>query len=228
MSSAPVSVDSVDPAPADGAGRGRSDVSSAPSPVSLLASRVKALVRDGEDSGARDAFSELVGLEQRRASRLAYYYLRDAGDADEAVQDAFVKAYVHIDRYQDERPFEVWFTRILVNGCLDRRKARARRQRWLLPLGDRDLETPPAADRSEAPPNPEQSLLNRERSRQVSSAIDRLPDRQRTVLLLYHHEERSTREVAEVTGLSEATVRVHLHRALRRLRTILEGHRETR
>src|SRR4249920_1062086 len=81
---------------------------------------------------ARDRFGELVALHQRRASRIAYQYLRDASDADEAVQDAFLKVFSHISSYREAWPFEVWFTRILINGCLDRRKARVRRERWLV------------------------------------------------------------------------------------------------
>ena len=71
---------------------------------------------------------------QRRASRIAFHYLRDAAEADEAVQDAFVKAYSHLSTFREELPFEVWFTRILINGCLDRIKARTRRERWLVPM----------------------------------------------------------------------------------------------
>ena len=57
--------------------------------------------------------------------RIAYQYLHDAADADEAVQDAFSRCSAHIGSYREAWPFEVWFTRILINGCLDRRKARA-------------------------------------------------------------------------------------------------------
>ena len=57
-----------------------------------------------------------------------------AAEADEAVQDAFVKAYAHLDSFREELPFEVWFTRILINGCLDRIKARTRRARWFAPM----------------------------------------------------------------------------------------------
>ena len=81
---------------------------------------------------ARERFGELVAIHQRRASRIAYQYLRDAAEADEAVQDAFVKVFSHITSYREAWPFEVWFTRILINGCLDRRKARARRDRWFV------------------------------------------------------------------------------------------------
>src|SRR5262249_59121070 len=73
-----------------------------------------------------------VAVDQRRATGIAYQYLRGGSEADEAVQDAFVKAFSHIGSYRETWPFEVWFTRILINGCLDRRKARSRRDRWFV------------------------------------------------------------------------------------------------
>src|SRR5262245_23472315 len=110
-----------------------------PQPASLsrdseIAANVKALVLSGDREAARERFAELVARQQRRAVRIAFNYLRDAHDADEAVQDAFLKVFTHITSYREEFPFEVWFTRILVNGCLDLRKARARRLRWALPM----------------------------------------------------------------------------------------------
>ena len=81
-------------------------------------------------------FEGLVVAHQRRALRIAFQYLRDAAEADEAVQDAFVKVFSHIGSYREAWPFEVWFTRILINGCLDRRKARVRRDRWIVPADD--------------------------------------------------------------------------------------------
>ena len=99
---------------------------------SLLAVEIRGLVERGEMDEARDRFGELVALHQRRASRIAYQYLRDASEADEAVQDAFLKVFSHISSYREAWPFEVWFTRILINGCLDRRKARGRRDRWFV------------------------------------------------------------------------------------------------
>ena len=101
---------------------------------------IRELVERGALDEARERFALLVAAHQRRASRIAFQYLRDGAEADEAVQDAFVKVFSHIASYQEAWPFEVWFTRILINGCLDRRKARARRERWLVPAteaGDR-------------------------------------------------------------------------------------------
>src|SRR5262245_52792037 len=129
---APVDVAGSEPAgePSGRSRRGRAPAASPLSDDSRLAVEIRGLVERGEMDEARDRFSGLVTLHQRRASRIAYQYLRDASEADEAVQDAFVKVFSHITDYREAWPFEVWFTRILINGCLDRRKARMRRDRW--------------------------------------------------------------------------------------------------
>jgi RNA polymerase sigma-70 factor (ECF subfamily) len=199
------------------------------------ASAVKALQAGGQLDTARERYAELVARHQRRASRIAYHYLRDSAEADEAVQDAFVKAYQHLGSFREELPFDVWFTRILINGCLDRIKARTRRERWLLPMSgkpgsrsagvpagdggpsDRDLTERVAAGGL----SPEQALLGRERRREIAEALSKLPERQRSVFVLSHVEGRTSREVSALTGLNESTVRVHLFRAIRKLRTLL-------
>src|SRR6186713_691044 len=122
----------------------------APEAETALAASVQSLVAAGDHAAARDLFSQIVARQQRRASRIAWHYLRDAADADEAVQDAFVKAYTHIASFQPNLSFEIWFTRILINGCLDRQKARTRRSRWMLPvsdMADRDQDTIARASR---------------------------------------------------------------------------------
>src|SRR5204863_1705315 len=99
---------------------------------SKLAVEIRGLMDAGNMDDARDRFGDLVAMHQRRATRIAYQYLRDAAEADEAVQDAFVKVFSHLTSYREAWPFEVWFTRILINGCLDRRKAKTRRDRWMV------------------------------------------------------------------------------------------------
>ena len=86
----------------------------------------------GQREAAAERFGDLVAVWQRRALRLAYHYLGNAADADDAVQDAFVKVFGHMTSYRADLPFDAWFTRILVNACLDRAKARTRARRWLL------------------------------------------------------------------------------------------------
>jgi RNA polymerase sigma-70 factor (ECF subfamily) len=186
------------------------------------ASAVKAAQAEGRHADARERYAELVGRHQRRAARIAFHYVRDAAEADEAVQDAFMKAYSHLSSFREELPFEVWFTRILINGCLDRIKARTRRERWMAPMpegpgGERDF-----AERSPGSgPSPEEQLLGRERRRKLAEALAKLPDRQRSVFMLSHFEGCTSREVSAMTGLNESTVRVHLFRAIRKLRTLV-------
>lgn len=194
-----------------------------------VAAAIKALVAGHRLDEARLRYDEVVSRHQRRASRIALHYLRDAADADEAVQDAFVKAFTHIGSYKDEWPFEVWFTRILINGCLDRLKARRRRDRWIVPMiesggGERELtEIMPARG-----PSPEDTMLLNERRRRLADALAGLPDRQRTIFMLSHYEGLSSKEVSAMTGLNESTVRVHLFRAIRKLRGLLASGEKTK
>jgi RNA polymerase sigma-70 factor (ECF subfamily) len=192
---------------------------------SRVAVDIRALQAEGRLDDARERYGELITRHQRRAARIAFHYLRDVADVDEAVQDAFLKAYLHLGTFREELPFEVWFTRILVNGCLDRLKARRRRDRWMAPpmLDPDGNERDPAEYLPSSGPSPEAQLLAGERQRQLGAALTQLPERQRLVFVLSHFEGRSSREVSQVTGLNESTVRVHLFRAVRRLRTLLTG-----
>jgi RNA polymerase sigma-70 factor (ECF subfamily) len=189
---------------------------------SQLAGEIKGLVTGGERDAARERYGELVAHQQRRAVRIAYQYLRDAHDADEAVQDAFIKVFTHITSYREDLPFEVWFTRILVNACLDLRKSRSRRLRWAVPMSSNHDIAP--NDPVTLEPTPEQRLVSKERANEITAAVESLPDRQRTVFTLCHLAEQTTAEVSQALGVSEATVRVHLFRAIRKLRRLLERH----
>jgi RNA polymerase sigma-70 factor, ECF subfamily len=137
-----------------------------------LAVEIRELVERGEMDDARERFAGLVAVHQRRAIRIAFQYLRDSAEADEAVQDAFVKVFTHIGSYREAWPFEVWFTRILINGCLDRRKARARRDRWFVAAEDHaphDPVTETVGGTTE--PDPEERLLARERHGKLAATM---------------------------------------------------------
>ena len=184
-----------------------------------LAAEIKRLLADDQGARAAERFCEIVDRQQRRASRIAYHYLRDPAEVDEVVQDAFLKAFLHLPSFREDLFFELWFTRILVNTCLDRLKARTRRARWLVQSEPREgmADNGPASHE----PSPEAALLAAERRAQLESAVDRLPVRQRTAVILSHFEGRPAREVSAIMGLSESTVRVHLFRAVRKLRGFL-------
>jgi RNA polymerase sigma-70 factor (ECF subfamily) len=130
--------------------------------------------------------------------------------------------FTHITTYREHLPFEVWFTRILVNACLDLRKARARRLRWVLPIERPHAPDEAAREMPDRDRTAEDKLVARARIKEIAAAVDQLPDRQRTVFVLCHFGDQTTSQVSAALGLSEATVRVHLFRAVRKLRRLLE------
>ena len=188
-----------------------------------LAGEVKRLLAADRREEAAERFGTIVDRQQRRAARIAYHYLRDPAEVDEVVQDAFLKAFTHLPSFREDLFFELWFTRILVNACLDRLKARGRRARWMVPVETREGMLPEGPPTRE--PSPEAALLAKELRTRLEEAIDRLPLRQRTAMILSHLEDRPAREVGAIMGLNESTVRVHLFRAVRKLRDVLD--RET-
>lgn len=183
-----------------------------------LALAVQLAVARGDREAAADAYEGVVARLQRRASRLAYWYLRNADEADEAVQETFLKVFERIAQYRPELAFEAWFLRSLVNGCLDRMKAAQRRGRWLVSPAGAEVLAERVASRE---PSPERRVLDGERQTALAEAIRQLPERQRAVVLLSQLDERSHAEIGALIGLNESTVRVHLFRALRRLRAVL-------
>jgi len=186
--------------------------------ASAVAAAVKGLLETGRREEAGERFGDLVGMWQRRALRLAYYYLGNAADADEAVQDAFVKVHIHMTSFRTDLPFDAWFTRILVNTCLDRLKSRKRTPGASAGdvLAADALDTVPSQDAS-----PERRLVAASAWREVAAAVRELPARQREAFVLCHLEEASPRDAAEILGMTAATLRVHLFRALRKLRRVL-------
>lgn len=191
---------------------------------SRIADAVSALVARGDRIAAGERFEEIVERHQRRAARIAYYYLRDPAEVDEAVQDAFLKAFLNIQSFRERPFFELWLTRILVNTCLDRLKSRRRHDRWIVSADDdiRDgRHREGLAGRPAQGLSPEATLLDAERRAELLAAVDRLPARQRAVVILSQFEGHPTRDVAAMLELTEATVRVHFFRAIRSLRRIL-------
>ena len=175
--------------------------------------------------GDERAFDLLVTRWQGRAYRLAWSILRDVEDARDVSQDAFVRLYQTAGGFREQARFSTWFYRILVNLCLDHRR---RGRWWRGVLGWGHGGTPGQADEIERVPAPDDDAARRAEDAQAVSrlwrAVDALAPRQRATVLLHVQEGLATSEIAAVLGCSDATVRVHLHRAVATLRkTLKEG-----
>ena len=188
---------------------------------SRIASEIKQLLNSGKHQEARGRFEDIIAIHQNRITRIAYYYLREPAEVDEVVQDTFFKAFIHLPTFQDELYFSLWLSRIAVNGCLDRLKAQSRRRRWVVPTNDHIdelIRREPASA-----PSAEQTFLANERRDELLAAVEQLPERQRSIVILNQFEEYSTKDVSNMLNIAESTVRVHLFRAIRSLRTLIRN-----
>jgi RNA polymerase sigma-70 factor (ECF subfamily) len=164
------------------------------------------------------AFDLLVSRYQARAYRIAWSIVRDADEARDLSQEAFLRLYERAGRFEGRARFSTWFYRLLVNVCLDHRR---RHQWWRRVLGSGRADEPdtrPALEEHPASdPPPDEDAARKETMTRVWAEVERLSPQQRAVVRLQLDGLR-TAEIAEVLDCSEATARVHLHRAMTALR----------
>ena len=173
--------------------------------------------------GDREAFRVLVERYQGRAQALALRVLRDEEMARDAVQEAFLKAYIALDRFQGRSSFYTWFYRLLMNQCLDaRRRDRSERHVAYEEGGVSEaLREGVEAGSSWASEGAAAPALRRQLGQRIGEAIDRLPEGARETLWLREVEELSYAEIARILDVPKGTVMSRLHNARQRLRELL-------
>jgi RNA polymerase sigma-70 factor (ECF subfamily) len=181
---------------------------SAPEPQDA-ASRAVLRVRAGD----REAFGELMALTEQRVLRLAWRMLGDREQARDAAQEAFLRAYRSLGGFRVGEHFPAWMARIAVNVCLDHLRRR----------GPVHLELQEAPGPAEAGTCPEEALLQRERRDLVRRSLERLPQGERSALVLRDLEGYGTEEAARLLGVKPATVRSQACLARRRILAFLKG-----
>ncbi len=174
------------------------------------------LTRGGDAAAAR----VLTTRHNQRLFRTAFSILKDRAEAEEAVQDAYLKALAALDSFQGQSAFSTWLTRIAVNEALGRRRSRERRRRHLENRGVsliEDYREALMSDARDAPPA-DDALIRQQMAGLLEGAITRLPEPFRTVFVLREVNELSVEETAEALGIQAQTVKTRLFRARRRLR----------
>ena len=161
-------------------------------------------VRQGESA----LFEILMRRYNQRLYRVARTILKDDAEAEDVMQDAYVRAYQHLDQFAGRALFSTWLTRIAVHEALSRLSKRGRNQQ----LDDTDLDGEISMNMAETSPDPEQSASQAELSQLLEETLLELPEQYRTVVMLRDVEGLSTAETASALDLTEENVKIRLHR----------------
>jgi RNA polymerase sigma-70 factor (ECF subfamily) len=165
--------------------------------------------------GDAAAYEEIVQTYQGIAFRVAYVIAGSAADAEEAAQDAFVKAYRALGRFRPGAPFRPWLLRIVANEARNRRRSAVRRESLA-------LRTAAEQASGDAAPSPEAAVLVAEQRETLLRALEGLRDDDREVISCRYLLDLSEEETATALGLRRGTVKSRTSRALARLRDQLE------
>jgi RNA polymerase sigma-70 factor, ECF subfamily len=168
-------------------------------------------------SGDRAAFGVLVKAYQRKAYAAAYSLTRNREDALELSQEAFVRAFRAMDRFDRRKPFYPWLYRIVRNACFNHLKKKKRH-------GASSLDSMMANgyDAQSEEPDPRDAMAFLDRKEAILEAMQRLTPDQQEILRLRHFLELSYAEIAACAGIPEGTVMSRLHAARKALGRILE------
>lgn len=165
--------------------------------------------------GDMEAYGELVTRYQALAQRTAYVITRDAGAAEDAAQEAFVKAYRALGRFRPGAPLRPWLLRIVANEAINRAKAASRHRSVDLSLAK--------AEAADTEASPEAHALAAERREMLVRALSDMREEDRIVIAYRFFFDLSEAEMAEALGIARGTVKSRLSRAMSRLRERLRG-----
>lgn len=177
-------------------------------------------VVDRVKAGDTALYEIIMRRYNQRLYRVALAILRDEAEAEDVIQDAYIRAYQHLNQFRGEASFSAWLTRIAVNESIHRLRLRAHMQ----PMEDTEGEGNGSMNMAETRPDPEQRAAFSELGHFLERAVLDLPDAYRTVVMLRDIEELSTAETAAALDLSEENVKVRLHRGRAMARTWLVTH----
>ena len=160
-------------------------------------------------AGDLDAYAQLVARHQEVAFRAAYAVCGDAAEAEDAAQDAFLKAHAALPRFRQGAPFRPWLLRIVGNEARNRRRSAGRREHLAVRVAH-EPRTPPS--------QPDTAVLEHEARGRLAAALARLDDAQRQAVLLRHVLDLSEAECAAALGCRRGTVKSRVSRGLAKLR----------
>ncbi|MDD9267059.1 RNA polymerase sigma factor SigW [Paenibacillus sp. GCM10023248] len=185
--------------------------------MNFVEARLAKLARNGD----RNAFAELVELYKDKIFHLAYRMLNNKQEAEDAVQETFLRVYTNLHRYDENQKFSTWIFRIGTNLCID--KLRRRKNTYSL-----DAEMPDGEGNdyyAMLPSNedtPEKQIMVSETQEQIRRAIATLPEKYKSIVVLRYLQDMSLQEISEVLDMPVTTIKTRVHRGREYLRKRLE------
>jgi len=173
--------------------------------------------------GDDDAFEILVSRHQTSVLNLIYRFIGDRTQAKDLSQEVFVRVWQAAKSSEPKAKFTTWIYKITTNLCLNEIKSASRRRWFLFHRSDEDSEKSIEETFSDGSPTAEDLLLSKERTRQISEALQSLPENQRMALILKRYDGLSYQEIAQIIGCSVSAVESLLVRAKRTLQQKLKN-----
>ena len=174
--------------------------------------------------GDESAFEILVDRHQASVLNLIYRFIGDGTQAKDLAQEVFIRVWQAAKTYRPEAKFTTWLYRITANLCFNEVKS-SRRKKWFsFNRSDKDGEHTFEETLADSAPSAEDLLLEKERSRQISDALQSLPDNQRMALVLKRYDDLSYEEIARILNCSVSAVESLLVRAKRTLQEKLKNY----
>jgi RNA polymerase sigma-70 factor (ECF subfamily) len=165
--------------------------------------------------GDRDAFRQIVQIHQEFAYAVAYRFLGNATDAEDAVQESFLKVWTHLGDFDPSKKFSTWLYRIVTNACLDHVKSSKRRRAVMVSSSE--------VDRAVSGSGPDTAFEEKEAVRMIHRFVRELPVKQRMVFILRDLQDLSVEETARVLKSSQASVKSNLCHARKFIRERVGG-----
>jgi RNA polymerase sigma-70 factor (ECF subfamily) len=185
--------------------------------LNFVEARLAKLARNGD----RNAFAELVELYKDKIFHLAYRMLNNKQEAEDAVQETFLRVYTNLHRYDENQKFSTWIFRIGTNLCID--KLRRRKNTYSL---DAEMPDGEGNDYYAMLPShedtPEKQVIVSETQEQIRQAIETLPEKYKSVVILRYLHDMSLQEISDVLDMPVTTIKTRVHRGREYLRKRLE------
>ncbi len=185
-----------------------------------MEAREEAILVDQARSGCEQSFEVLVKQNSEKMIQLAWRMINNRSDAEEITQEAFLRLFRSLDTFRGDSRVSTWLYRTVSRLCIDYLR-REKIKRKLFFFNKKDDGYDPIEHSPSAETAQDELIIARQELSVVIQAIDNLSARQRAVLTLRHQEQLPLKEIANILGLSEGSVKVHLHRAVQALRATL-------